>query len=459
MAMTDLRLVIRSLTSRSASTALCVATVGVGVGLLVTLLTVRGSAQDAFRRGSGNAHMLVSRDSSPMQSVLNALYHAAAPQRSLPLAKAAELAADRRVAWAVPIVQGDSFRGFRLTGTEPRFFELFEPIGGVPFRFAQGSNMAEPFDAVLGAAVARATGLRAGDRFYTSHGFQDTGGRAVSGDRPEGEGAADHGHGDDDHDHDHADEPAAEHLHDQFPIRVAGVLAPTGTAHDHAVFLDMRATWLIHAAESRPRQGGAAAQAPTLDTLTEEERPITGVLVRCRLRPGARESGATVSELFGQLRADPSYTVAIPGSEVAALFRIVGDIDRIVVAIAALVLVSAAVTVLLVLYLSMLQRRRQVAVLRVLGASRGRVFGMVLAESALIGVLASLVGVLMAVGGMRLVAELLRQRTRLDIATALDAPSTVLVVCGTVVLACLAGVTPALMAYRVVVVRNLRPIG
>lgn len=453
MAMTDLRLVVRSLTSRGVSTALCVATVAVGVGLLVTLLTVRGSAQEAFRRGSGNAHMLVSRDSSPMQSVLNALYHAAAPQRSLPVAKAAELAADRRVAWAIPIVQGDSFRGFRVTGTEARFFELFEPIGGVPFRFAQGGNMAEPFDAVLGAAVARATGLRAGDRFFTSHGFQETGGRAVRGDRPPDD---DHGH--DDHAHE-GHEPGAEHLHDEFPIRVAGVLAPTGTAHDHAVFLDMRATWLIHAAENRPRQAGSGAEAPTLESLTDAERPITGVLVRCRLRPGARESGTTVSELFGQLRADPSYTVAIPGTEVATLFRIVGDIDRIVVAIAALVLVSAAVTVLLVLYLSMLQRRRQVAVLRVLGASRGRVFGMVLAESALIGVMASVVGVLLAVGGMRLVAELLRQRTRLDIATALDAPATVLVVCGTVVLACLAGVTPALMAYRVVVVRNLRPIG
>ena len=120
---------------------------------------------------------------------------------------------------------------------------------------------------------------------------------------------------------------------------------------------------------------------------------------------------------------------------------------------------SSGIAIMLALYNSMEQRRRQVAVLRVLGASRARVFGLVVTESALIGLLGAAVGALVAVGGAFLAADALKDRVGLVIDPALPPRAVLAVVLATVALASLAGIVPALVAYRTSVANNLRPLG
>ncbi len=474
MALTDLTIIRRSLTARLFSTLTTIATVAVAVGLMLVLLAMRDSGRKAFERGAGNLHVLVSADSSPLVSILNSVFYANAPQRAIPMTqyqklfpRAADGAGftDRRLDFALPVQQGDSFRGFPTMATVPEFFTRFQPSVGEPFALATGAFPTGDFDVLLGAEVARATGFAVGKQLFVTHGYTSRRGHAPArGDTPDG-GAAKPGHH-----HHHGDEKedpnkpwrptpaegADEDIHADFPFTVVGILKPTGSAHDRAVFIHLHATWLMHADEKR-HEASPSADEPTVENLQESEKLITGVYVGVKTREGSDVSVA-VGPIFAALRSDPTLTVALPGQEIRKLFEIVGNVDRIIIAIAFAVLVSSGIAILLALYNSMEQRRRQIAVLRVLGASRLRVFALILTESAIIGLAGAAAGTLVGFVAIQTVEGKLREKLGLVIDAQLDPQIVIPVLAGTVLLAALAGIIPSLMAYGTSVSRALRPL-
>ena len=194
-----------------------------------------------------------------------------------------------------------------------------------------------------------------------------------------------------------------------------------------------------------------------MEDLTEEDKLITGILLAVPSR-GGRSTSAVLPQAFDMLRRDTSITVASPSNQIDRLFAIVGNVDRLFVAMALAVLLSSGVAILLALWNSMEQRRRQIAILRVLGCSQGRIFSLVITESVLIGIGGALAGIGACWIGTRIAATQLQERLGLVIDPDL-APATILVVvAGTLLLAGLAGLAPAIRAYRTPVSRNLRPI-
>ena len=159
------------------------------------------------------------------------------------------------------------------------------------------------------------------------------------------------------------------------------------------------------------------------------------------------------------LRRDPTITVASPATQVDRLFQIVSGIDSIFIAMAVVVLISSAVAVLLAQWNSMETRRRQVAILRVLGASRGRILGLVLSESVLMGLAGCACGVALAFAGGFIAAEALQSQTGIVIEPQLEIRAVILVSAATILLAGLAGLAPALKAYGTSVAHHLRPLG
>ncbi|MCU0688807.1 MAG: ABC transporter permease [Phycisphaerales bacterium] len=438
--MTDASIIRRSLSSRWFSTLSTVLTVAVAVALMLVLLSMRDAGRRSLERGSGNMHLLVSADSSPLTSVLNAVFYARSPARAMPVTRAEALADNPLVQWALPVQQGDNYKGFPTLAVSPEFFRLFQPVPGEPWGIVGGSFpslQADPsaddpdahhFEVMLGAEAARGTGLGIGDRLVITHG---TAGEAG-------------------------------HVHDDHPFTVVGILAPTQTAHDRAVFISLTATWIVHAADFRAAAG--EKESPTAANLRASEKLITGIYVRARGRPsaaGAGEGGdapASLPQLFAELRRDPTLTVASPSQQIGTLFRIVGNIDRLFVGVAAVVLVSSAVTIMLVMHAAMELRRRQIAILRVLGASKGRVFSLAMTEAAVLGLAGAMLGVALAVIGARITAEAVRSRVGLVIEPNIEPVWTLALLAGAVALACLAGLIPAWRAYRTDVLGSLRPL-
>jgi putative ABC transport system permease protein len=426
--LTDGQVVLRSMRARPLSTWVTVAMVATGVGLLLVLLGMRSSARTAFDRGSGNVHLLVSSDPSPLVAVLNGIFYANAPANPIAWAKYQQVRGGFPYQWAIPTQQGDSYRGFPTMATTPEFLSKFEPVAGEPWRFAAGRAFEKPFEIVLGAAAAKGSGLRLGQQVFLTH----------------GSGASREG----------GDDPHAGHVHTEYPFTVVGILEPTGSAHDRALVIDLESSWILHAFDRRERAG--IHEKTTAADLTDEDRMVTGILLRLPTRAGS-DASAAMQQQFDTLRRDTSIVVAQPAQQIQRLFEIVGNVDGLFLGMAAVVLVSSAVGVMLALYNSMAARSRQIAVLRVLGASRGRVFGLVLTESLLISMAGAAAGVALAVVGGMAASAWLKASIGLVIDPTLDLRGTVIVVGGTVALGALAGILPAWRAYQVPVADSLRP--
>ncbi len=424
MAVSDWTIVRRSVTGRMFSSVTTVLMVGVAVGLMLTLVSMRESGRRAFERGSGDMHMLVSNDSSPMVSVLNGIFYANAPSNFIPWGTYERLRAQYPFEYAVPTQLGDSFRGRPVLATTPEFFTAFEPDAGRAWRLAEGGFFDGPFQVVLGAEAARGTGLGVGDRLNVFHGA--------------------------------ARDPES-HVHDEYDYEVVGVLAATGGPHDRALFTDLTSAWILHAHDRRVREMGSDVALTTEADLTDADRKITGIYGKLLSR--GEGAPAALPQVMNRLRMQEGLTVAQPRGEIQRLFGIVSNIDQVLLGMAAVVMISSAAAIMLTLYNAMEQRRRQVAVLRVLGASRRRIFGLVMTESALLGALGGLVGIGLAWVGGQVVAAVMWARLGLVIEASLEPRIAMAVALGAVALAALAGVAPAIAGYRTSVARNLRPIG
>ena len=437
MPMSDMGIVTRSIRSRLFGSALSVLTVAVAVALLLVMLSMRDAGRRSFERGASNAHLIVSRDASSLSTVLNTLYYAGNPPRSISMDELSRLEASRTslgrpigalTDWAIPVQTGDSFRGLPVLATMPEFFVEFEPAAGTPWSFAEGAVFSEPFDIVIGADVAAITNLAIGDRIHVAHGSTN----------PDGSGAA--------------------HIHDEYDFTIVGILDRTSTAHDRALFIDLQDSWAMHA-HDRLLIENPNIPPTQRDQVTPVDRQMTALLMRTTTREGAQTSGSLI-EVSETIRRHPlGFVVASPSEELRKLFAIVGGIDQILVGLAAAVLVAGTISIMVALVGGMEQRRRQIAVLRVLGASRGRIFGLVVTESTLLALVGAIVGVALSVFGVTIVADAVRLRTGLVIESDVSPYWMAVVAGGTVVLGVIAGLVPAAMAYRTSVIARLRPIG
>ena len=428
--MSDLTIVLRSLLARRFSTTVVVLLVAISAGLLLAILSLRTAGERAFLRGTGNAHLLVSKDGSPLVSVLNGLFYANPPKAPIAYAELAQIRASFPWAMFVPTAVGDSYRSFPVVATTGEFFSKFEPVLGEPWRFTEGRAFERNFEVVIGSSVARETGLRMGAELVLTHG---------SGKSREGTAEAEH-----------------THVHEEYKYTVVGILAPTGSPHDRALFTDLESTWILHAHDRFEREG--KHKTVTAADLVEDDRVVTGVLLRLPSRDPASAPPALVSQ-YDKMRRDGSITVAIPSNEVQRLFAIVKSVDVLFLAMAAATLVSSAFAILLSMINSMSERRRQVAILRVLGASRARIFWLVLTESTVVGLVGAALGVAVCAVGLFAATQWLIGAHGIVIAPELDPRSVVLVAMGTTLLAAIAGIVPSVLAYRTPVARNLRPIG
>lgn len=350
--MNPLRYVIAQLARRPLQTLLSILLLALGIATLLFVLLVHSQMSRNLTRDAQGVDLVVGAKGSPLQLILSAVYHVDVPTGNVPLTALAQLRAERLVARAIPISLGDNHRGFRLVGTE---HALVEHYGG---RLAQGRLWQGRLEAVIGAEVARVTGLKPGDGFFGAHGLS-------------------------------ADGP----LHDDAEYRVVGVLAQTGTVLDRVLLTDLDSIWFTHE---------GAATDPVERQILEAEREVTAILVQYA-------SPMAAAVLPRKLNADPKLQAAVPANEVARLFAVVGAGIDTMRAFAAILFGSALLALFVALMNALEERRYDIAILRLLGASRGRVALLMLAEAWLLALAAVVLGALLAVSAVAIVAQWLAQ--------------------------------------------------
>tara|TARA_Y100001934_G_scaffold206733_1_gene244445 strand:+ start:2002 stop:3246 length:1245 start_codon:yes stop_codon:yes gene_type:complete len=384
---------------------LTVAGISLGVALVCAVLSLRHESERALSREAGLYDLVAGGKGSPLQLVLANVYHLDSPTGNVPYADYERLRRDSRVLWAAPVGLGDNYLGYRIVGTEAQFFDLPERNGNPFFRFREGKVFEDRFEVVLGSQVASSSGLGIGDSFFGTHGLVEV--------------------------------PGAE-VHRDFPYRVSGILAPTGTAQDRAIFGTLESVWEIHETEDRLHsaiQGTALLEG-------RKEREATAILVRLKT-PGLR------LWMADEIRKETDGIAAIPINEILRFQRgIVGPVQRALLAVAAAVVAVSCLTVLVTLNQAAERRRRDIAILRSIGAVRAEVAALVFTEGLLLTGGGILVGLLLGHGGLALSVGPFRDATGL-VLNPWQIPSSELVALG-VMAGCgaIASLFPSISCYR-----------
>jgi putative ABC transport system permease protein len=456
------QLVFKQMRQRSLSTWLTLLSVLLGVALAVSVMIIYRQGGDLFvQKNYGYEIIIGAPKGSPLQLVLNTVYQIDVSPGNVPYSVYEDVIKNRPlVKIAVPYAVGDSYMGYRIIGTLPKLFgvddqgnrlepeKVLEYQQGKRYELAAGKVFhPEKFEAVIGSDVAQRTGLKVGDTFKATHGMPQPG------ETPD--------------------------VHDT-PWTVVGVLKPTRTAMDRVLFIPLTSFYAISEHEEgleeqaalKRQLGGApttaSASAPAKDhdhedhkfelrpdgtiklNLPKEDLQVSAILVKAR---GTFQT----SQILYHYRMIDLRASAVNPADVMRQFinTFLKSSTLVLLMVSLLVIIVASIGILVAIYNSVSARMREIAILRALGATRRRILALICLEAGFIGlagaVLGAITGHLIAAGGSFYLNRLLGQGIRWLAVDGWEIAALVAVV----VLAVLAGLVPALKAYRTPVATNL----
>jgi putative ABC transport system permease protein len=388
------------LRARPLNTALSVFLLALGVGSIVLLLLVVGQAEERMQRDARGIDLVVGAKGSPMQLMLAGIYHLDAPTGNIPLSTVALLSKNRMVKRAMPLALGDSWKGNRIVGARKEYADHY----GAELR--DGRFYQKPMEAVLGYEVAQRTGVGVGATFKGAHGL--------------------------------GSDPGDEH---EDSYTVVGVLAKSGSVVDRLVLTSIESVWQVHEQHQGP-QDDADRKA------LEEAREVTVVLVQYA-------SPLAAATLPRQINSQSELQAASPAYETARLFRIVGVGIEALRGFAAVLILAAGLSVFIALYTALEERRYELAVMRTLGASPGKLFGLLIGEAFVLSLLGVILGLALGHGLAAALGIWLESQQQYPV-TGLEWRAEELWVAGIALgVGVIAAVVPAWRAYRTDVSRTL----
>jgi putative ABC transport system permease protein len=386
--------------SRPLGAALNVLLLSLGLASITFLLLVAHQLSRAFERDLAGIDVVVGAKGSPMQLILSGVLHIDVPPGNIPQKAVRELEKHPLVAGIIPISLGDNFRAYRIVGTSHAYLDHYQTT------LAQGVRWTEPMQVVLGATVARKLGMALGTTFAGSHGL----------------GGGGHAHGD-------------------SLYTVVGILQPGGSVLDRLILTDTASVWKVHE--------DYTAQDDEDRAVLEDEREITMALVKYKT-PLAAMSFPRFVNTTTEMQA------ASPALEVTRLLNMLGLGTDVLRAFAAVLLLTAALSVFFALWTAVRERRADLALLRMLGAPPGKVAALLLSEALWLGLLAAALGLGLGQIFTWALGWFLQLDTSLLVGGMVWPVELLVVPCLALLVSLGAALLPALGAYRVSVLELLQ---
>jgi putative ABC transport system permease protein len=398
--------------NRRLTTSLTILSVALAVGLISSVLTMRDETRRRFEEEGQAFDIVVGAKGSPLQLVLSCVYFMDVPTGNVRLSDYERMRAHEDVAHAYPLGLGDTYKGFRIVGTTRELFDYTWTNPATlekqePFQLAHGRFFERPMEAVVGGLVARQTGLKVGDSFVGMHGFIEL--------------------------------PAdlQDIRHDHTPYKVTGVLKLSGTPNDRAIFAGLESVWKLHEKHEEPEEGH------------EHSPEVTAILLDL-------QSPALRFQFKEYVNEDFNAMAAIPTMEIAKLYdQLLSTAKTVLLTVGYLVVIISALSILIGLYLSILQRRHDLAIMRALGASASEIFGAVLIEAFWVTLLGIGAGWLLGNAVTWVLGFYLARQVGMGISTFSVSMEQATAYAIVALVGVLAGILPAWQAYRTDVARHL----
>ncbi len=432
-----LRLSWKNLRFKPLNTTLSVVLFALGVGLISLLFLLEKQLQDNFEKNLAGIDLVVGAKGSPLQLILSSMYHIDAPTGNMTIKEARPFLNPKHplIEQSIPLAMGDSYKGYRILGTTQDILGLYEGEIG------EGEVWKRNFEVTLGATIARDLGLKIGDQFRSSHGFDDN------------------------------DDLAHEDAH---AFKVVGILKPSGTVLDQLILTTPQSFWLVHdhgaasapAEEEHEHEEGHSHEGheheeghdheehahdeipkPLLEE--PEDKEITSVLIKFKGRSfQALNMGRNINE-------NTDLQAATPAIEINRIFAQMDQGERILRILAIVIIIVSALSIFISLYSSLKERKYELALMRVMGASPAKLFALIIIEGLLLAVLGYGIGLLLSHGSMELIANFMKDSYRYSFSGAQFLLQEWYLLFGALLIGFTAALIPALQASKTPIAETL----
>ena len=342
-----INLALRSLWNRRLTSALTAVSITLSVALLIGVERVRIGARESFTNTISKTDLIVGARCGTIQLLLYAIFRMGSPTGNISFQTYESIRAHPEIAWTIPYSLGDSYRGFRVVGTDLNFYQYYRYRGERGIVFASGQAARGPLEVVLGSGVAKKLAPRLGDKITLAHGVSDI----------------------------------SIQKHDDKPFTVVGILAETATPIDRSVYITLEGLEAIHAywGDGAPPRFGQEISLAQMTPEMLRPKAITAFLVGLK----ARTAVLRLQRELNQSTQEP-LTAIIPGVALADLWEGISYAEDGLRVVSAFVVVIGLLGMLVSIYNSLSERRREMAILRSVGAGPRLIFTLMILESVLL---------------------------------------------------------------------------
>ena len=398
----------KNLTSKPLTMTLSIVLFALGVGLISLLFLLENQLQRNFEKNLAGIDLVIGAKGSPLQLILSSMYHIDAPTGNISLKEIRPFLNPKHplIEQAVPLSMGDSYRGYRILGTTTDILPWYEA------EVSEGKLWERNFDVTLGASVARDLGLKIGDKFSSAHGFADV----------------------------------DDFAHDEVAFEVVGILKATGSVLDQLILCTTQSFWLVHGHEETADTSDHADHYHTAipKALIEEgdDEEITSLLLKFKGR------SFQALNMQRSINENTDLQAATPAIEISRLFSLMDTGEQALRILAIVIIFVSGLSIFISLYSSLKDRKYELALMRIMGASPRTLFVLIILEGLLLAVLGYLIGMFLSHGGMQIFSGIMKDTYRYSFSGMEFLREEAYLLLGAIVIGFVAAVIPALQAAK-----------
>tara|TARA_B100000497_G_scaffold126051_1_gene163896 strand:+ start:2424 stop:3710 length:1287 start_codon:yes stop_codon:yes gene_type:complete len=423
-----LKLSWRNITYKPLNMALSLILFALGIGLITFLLLVNDQLKENFDKNLAEIDLVIGAKGSPLQMILCNMYHIDNPTGNISVKDARPFLSPRNplIKSAVPLSLGDSHKGFRIVGTNHKFLELYKA------EISEGELFENDYDVNIGVTVAKDLGLSIGSKFESTHGFMD----------------------DEDMGHDHGQ-----------AFVVKGIFAQSGTVVDHLIVTNTPSIWHVHHSENDGSKNDDVTSqdnhsghdhshhdhsVSNFNLLDHPEEEITSILVQFK-----NNKNFQALSLPRNINKNTPLQAATPAIEMNRLYDLIGVGVDTIRQLALLIALVSGISIFISLYNALRDRKYELALMRVNGASPFKLFALILLEGLILAVIGSLIGMAIGHFALGLFGDMASERYNYSFTVFKFLKAEIWLFVASLVIGTIAALVPAVIAYKTEIHKTL----
>ncbi|PHS24695.1 MAG: peptide ABC transporter permease [Methylophaga sp.] len=404
-----LKIALKSACNRKVSLSLTMFSIAISIVLLLGVDTIRKQAKNNFINTISQTDLIVGARTSPINLLLYSIFHIGNATNNVSYASYKQIAALKQVKWSVPISLGDSHRGFRVMGTNSDYFRYYRHSNTQSLHFQQGVEFSDVYDAVVGFDVAQSLNYQLNTQIVLNHGIVAT----------------------------------KYSEHDDKPFRIVGILKKTNTPVDRTVLVSLQGIEAIHVDWQSGKRSALKISAKKARQMGLEPKSITAFMLGV-------ESKITLFSLQRKINNHPNEPLQaiMPGSTLASLWQTMGQFEKVLMAVSVLVLFTGLMGLLTALLTTLNERRREMAVLRAVGAHAYHIIVLFVLEAILVVMGGFLFGIAMLYAMQAIMQPILADSYGIFLSLKMLDGEQIIILLVALLLAIILSLIPGLIAYK-----------